>query len=849
MSLEKHSVENNKNQLFLNHVSALEKLCQGFFENPNNQVKCTTLEIIFKNSLVFLYRLLFVLNLEIKGILPLNDDQYYSDYSLQKICEERKDQIVEHTPLSTTCWQKLQNLFRLLNGDDPSLNNTLNVAKYGGRLFSDRNYPFLKENELTDQLLCQVLEKISQYSDKRLIDYSSLEFYQLGGFYDQFLELQPRLDKESKKIFLESNRKDRKISGSYYSPVSIVNYMNKNCLQSTFERKEDLARVNNEIDYEQYLIEILSLKVLDPAMGSGCFLVDFTRQVASELVRITPNLSEGKNSQIKAYSKERLFAHWVKKVFENCIYGVDINSMAVELAKAALWLLIAPLNRDLPRLDHNLKLGNSLVGAIEEDIRDEFEDNDLVLDSAKGFVWKTEFPSVFEGASPGFDIVVGNPPYRSFGLGRVTKLNSRTEKYLRKHFPQTAEYKVSIYALFVEKGVSLIKKNGLLSFVLPDSYLTGRYYSKLRFFLLNKTIEKFILFSRDFWSGGDVGFPTVILIRNNAPDPSHQIEWKILKDPKDLLNDLDPNFIIQSSLLNNKRYRFRFIPEQINETIKKMETLSTKFGDFLEFHHGIRSRTGVGKKKIVSNTKNSDAWKSALIQSNEIDQFRIKKPENFINVSPDLLFSGGWNKKHIERPKILIRRTGDRIIAALDKNNLYHTNALIYAIPKRQEVNNNKIGQKTKRIPSKSTNWLLFYLAILNSTIINYYYEWTSMKKGRVFPQMEIDFLEEIPSPFQADLGEVKIEIPNRIYNLGETEKIELIDNLTNDQIFVLVSKLAQEIEDLLLKTSKDDPLGSFMPESKLNQDKETIKRSIQVRKMILDQIISRRLYKIHSKL
>ena len=160
--------------------------------------------------------------------------------------------------------------------------------------------------------------------------------------------------------------------------------------------------------------------------------------------------------------------------------------------------------------------------------------------------------------NPGFDAVIANPPYISFGLGRVDTLGGNDEGYIREKY-DFAEYKISIYGLFIECAVRQIRRGGSSGMILPDSFLLGMYFSKLREFLLSRTkIVRLIIFKKDFWESGDVGFPTILVSQKLTTKDEN---WNYYATRCDLPEDLAyvEERLIQGSQIEfwkNERYRF-----------------------------------------------------------------------------------------------------------------------------------------------------------------------------------------------------------------------------------------------------------------------------------------------------
>jgi hypothetical protein len=385
-----------------NVYQALARLIQGFLDLSTNSLGPDDLRGIYDNSLYLLYRLLFILYGESRGLLPLQNDQYRMNYSLTRIKEEIASLQVPPAPMTTLYWGRLKNLFHIINGDDPELNRYLGVPRYNGGLFDPEQHPFQEHKSVGDRALVEAIRLLSQRKTEagwEFVDYRTLGVRHLGSIYEGLLEYQPRYATEPMaavrdgkgerwvkaaeapaganvierraigQVYLETDRGERKASGSYYTPQYIVEYIVKNTLgplvnEATERVKERARRAKSEAartEAEQSLVdEILNLKVLDPAMGSGHFLVEATEFLALALAT-DPYV------ETKALTEEDL-THWKRRVVERCIYGVDKNPLAVELAKLSLWLATVAADKPLSFLDHHLKCGDSLIGARVTDL-------------------------------------------------------------------------------------------------------------------------------------------------------------------------------------------------------------------------------------------------------------------------------------------------------------------------------------------------------------------------------------------------------------------------------------------------------------------------------------------------
>ncbi len=645
------------------------------------------LQEIHDNALILLYRLLFILYAEYRRLLPINENNLYTQsYSLDSLKREiaKKVDLNEAIPVSTfQYWNKLKELFEVINIG----NKELVCPPYNGGLFSKEKHPFLEQYRLGDFYVASAINLLSRSSDGAYIDYGSLEIRHLGSIYEGLLEYKVKVaeqdlypvkekDKEyyipfnvgavheppenramhalslpknikqneiikAGEIYLVTDKGERKATGSYYTPDYIVEYIVENTLRPVIADKrgrveDELNRLRDRIrtvnadkksDYQKefdrkkntlLIDEILSIKVLDPAMGSGHFLVGAVDFLAHELItamNIEPFLgallstaNEGKDTPATYQHNEidEDDIRWARReVIEKCIFGVDLNPLAVELAKLSLWLHTVAKNRPLSFLDHHLRCGNSLIGAkihdllelpvlkkknspksdyhqlsifesvfkekvdillrsfaqIEslssdtvEDVRQKeqlyrefrntismFQDvadvwtsvyfgNDVIYpqyqkiqDSlrknpdewdklrqepwfAKGkqiaqekrfFHWEIEFPEIFFEAhnwkqNPGFDAVIGNPPYDV-----ISELEQKRDVEFEKDYYSTNDVyipaiggKLNLYRFFSAISLSLLCKNSMHGFIVPMALLADKQAKPLREHILKKACFK-----------------------------------------------------------------------------------------------------------------------------------------------------------------------------------------------------------------------------------------------------------------------------------------------------------------------------------------------------------------------
>jgi hypothetical protein len=342
---------------------ALRHLSQGFLDHPSNDLSPDeeTLREVYDASLIVLYRLLFVLYAEARGLLPLAESERYREsYSLNAVKHEIADDLDHgHALLPTTArvWQRLKDLFAIIDKGSPPLS----VATFNGGLFDPDRHPFLERNAVGDEHLQQAVDRLARVEGE-FVDYRDLAERHLGTIYESLLEFHPvPADLEEQNdagwtVDLVNDKGERHTSGAYYTPDYVVKYIVDETLGPLLEE----AVADEETD-EEKIQAVLELDVLDPAMGSGHFLVEATEYVARFLVGL--GVSEGLEDTEDGASAGAELAYWKRRVAQSCVYGVDLNPLAVELAKLSLWLSTVAKDRPLSFLDHHLRAGNSLVGA------------------------------------------------------------------------------------------------------------------------------------------------------------------------------------------------------------------------------------------------------------------------------------------------------------------------------------------------------------------------------------------------------------------------------------------------------------------------------------------------------
>lgn len=254
-------------------------------------------------------------------------------------------------------WRQFQIIVKALSGDADSEAARANLAlpALGGFLWAPASTKALNDVELTNHDFLEALRHLAftrQGKTLRPVDYKNLGAEELGGVYESLLALTPQLSADGARFsFAEFAGNERKTSGSYYTPDSLVQCLLDSALDPVVE---EAIKGKSGAEAEK---AILDLKVCDPAVGSGHFLVGAAHRLARHLARVRA-LAQGESEP-----SPLLYQHALRDVIGRCLYGVDINPMAAELCRVSLWLEALEPGKPLSFLDHHIRVGNSLLGA------------------------------------------------------------------------------------------------------------------------------------------------------------------------------------------------------------------------------------------------------------------------------------------------------------------------------------------------------------------------------------------------------------------------------------------------------------------------------------------------------
>ncbi|WP_323677368.1 TaqI-like C-terminal specificity domain-containing protein [Halorubellus sp. PRR65] len=396
-----------------NVFTALRVLGEGFIHTNDLDIDPNDAEAreeLKEQSLVLLYRLMFVLYAESRGLIhpedPASQAEYETHFSLTQLRSEIHDAVTagdtyeDFSGYATQMWSQLQDLFGLVDEGKAALG----IPPYNGGLFDHDNHEFLAEHEVADRYIAEVIHRLGTTAgddgDPVLADYADLDTRHLGSIYEGLLEHEFRIAPEQYaavnedggqvwkaatevtvadavetvdegELYVVNDDGERKATGAYYTPDYVVNYI----VEETIDPLLDDIRADLEADgldpsdqayFGRFYSEILNLKILDPAMGSAHFLTSATGYLTEQVMEVVREQErQGRDEQ-----------ELRRTIAKECIYGVDVNGMAVELGKLSMWLETLAADKPLAFLDHHLKAGNSLVGSDISAVLSEDSDTD-----------------------------------------------------------------------------------------------------------------------------------------------------------------------------------------------------------------------------------------------------------------------------------------------------------------------------------------------------------------------------------------------------------------------------------------------------------------------------------------
>jgi predicted type IV restriction endonuclease len=589
-----------------------------------------------------------------------------------------------------------------------------------------------------DKPLQDILQGL--YYPESPYEFSVLPAEILGQVYEQFLGKVIRLTK-GHQAKVEEKPEVRKAGGVYYTPAYIVDYIVEHTLGKLLEGKSPA--------------QAAKLRVLDPACGSGSFLIGayqrlldwhrdrYVEKDAEKHARgRSPKLYRGPAGEWRLTTAER------KRILLNNIYGVDIDPQAVEVTKLSLLLKVLEgesketvnnqlrlfHERALPDLGRNIKCGNSLIGPDFYQNRQEklFHEEEMLRINA--FDWhdpRHGFGEIMK--TGGFDTVIGNPPYG-------VEFDLAPKRYLEQSLPAFRRNNEK-YAAFLQKGVSLLREGGHLGFIVSSSFLLGPYFAALKEYLLRAARALWVV---DFglahvFAQPDV-FTCVTLVqrREKTEKPNASVAVARVEEPRTIVDEA-PTF----GRLSRKDASSLQWARSSPVTRRLVSSLPTLHEYCLVKDVGLNYWTiGRGKKRggsvaerVLYTGKQRSRKDRPFLKGRDIDRFELRQPDSWLRhdwseALDPTVDRFRFDAEFLCQEKIVYRQTADRPKCALDRDG-YLTDKTVHSIVWRAE--------------RRDRESYSFLLGIMNSRLVRFLYQHSAREAGRTFAQVKVFRIRALP--------------------------------------------------------------------------------------------------------
>ena len=694
--------ENITKSLYKDYSSFKNSFFQNVVKNNPQYDKI----LLFKKSQKFLDKVLFVLFAEDKGLVSTN--------SIVQIVEKwqnlKNDAFDTPKPLYELVALFFNNLFI---GKKDQKGGVL-IPEFGGEIFAPDEV--LDTLIVDDDVLKDDLLKLSKYDFNTDVDVNIL-----GHIFEHSLSEIEEVEAELKGEVADKTKGKRKKDGVFYTPKYITKYIVENtigklCAEKKAELKLDIdiaifenqkadGKLNSKgielyATLNQYKDWLLTLKILDPACGSGAFLNQAVNFLVQEHKFVDDIIAELTNTPLRLFDTDIA-------ILENNIYGVDINEESIEIAKLSLWLRTAKQGRKLSNLSNNIKCGNSLI-------------DDPAIAGDKAFNWQNEFPEVF--VKGGFDVVIGNPPYVQ--LSEISSTTDKMKTYLIDRY-KSSMGRLNTYAFFIKLSLDISKSNGLNSYIIPNTILTQEYYKTIRLALINDSeINEIVQFLELPFS--DAVVENIILsYKNRKPRRENKVniiqstigKFILVKElsQSDFLNNLDNNINIYEKKENNS----------FND---KFKNNVIKLGEIAEVNQAIALKGS--RDRYVGKVKNADNYVKVLEGGKNINRYTLTWGGDYFNYNKEAIHSCNRIDIFESDEKILFRRVANNLIATIDNSQFYALHTLVVInIKKVYKINFN----------------IKYVLSLFNSKAFTFYYKINFLSTKTVFTEIGAQKVRELP--------------------------------------------------------------------------------------------------------
>jgi type I restriction-modification system DNA methylase subunit len=639
-------------------------------------------------------------------------------------------------------------------------------SEYNGLLFKEH---FSEKITIDDPTIKSIIKQL--YPPQSPYAFDMIEPEILGRIYERFLGSKIRLT-ENHQAKVEEKPEVRHAGGVYYTPEYIVDYIVENTVGVKIKDKSPQ--------------EIEAIKICDPACGSGSFLLGafhylieyhrewYTGASQTAQKKYRDDFFTNAENEIQLTLKKKT------EILKNNIFGVDIDREATEVAIMSLYLKILDEGYDkgqaelflrghiLPDMTGNIKCGNSLIG-MDFYVQGALDLSDDEQVKVNCFDWEKEFDQLITRMNTNneeyfttnqheqdkglFDVVVGNPPWVSltgkFGNDILTK---HEIDYLQRVYKLANTYMPNLYEYFLYKVLSLLKGTGLFGYIIPDRLASNSQFINLRKEILAQTSIKKLVFRAPF---PNITADTLIIIYRRGYDANNKVE----------ISEYNQNAILIDQNEFEQNDSFSFVAntnKQVSILLKKIDTLL----NIVRLASLYSSTSGFGGKSDVITTEKNSSKQIPVLKGASINRYKILQNYWFEFKKQNITGRTTDKEKLGYKPKILIRKTGDSIIAMIEKTGMFPEQSLYFLYDPLTDLSPEYI------------------LGILNSKIISFYFREKLITNKNSIAQIKKIDLDKLPIP-TLDLSQkpdktkhdVLVSLVEKMLDLKQKEVAEKSDH------------------------------------------------------------------------
>jgi adenine-specific DNA-methyltransferase len=672
-------------EAFLQHLDTYRAQLAHTFKNSNPQLESPGLTEVTQRTLD---RLVFIRFLEDKDI--------ETSELVQKIVNSQRP------------WREFVNISRKLND------------VYNGIIFREHTILDAADFKIDERTFRDICDSLSHARSPYLFNYIPIHI--LGSIYERFLG--KTIIVEGAEASVQDKPEVRKAGGVYYTPEYIVRYIVENTVGQLIEGKKPE--------------EISRMRFADISCGSGSFLLG----VFDLLLRYHRNYYNA-NQRRRAEGRKagcvelpdgtlQLSLKQKRAILTHNIYGVDIDAQAVEVAQLSLYLKLLEDETTASARLYQIELGDKLLPSLSKNIVSGNSLIDWDILSGKLFDKHEERklnPMSFEDAFPqimkdgGFDAIVGNPPYRMLQPHNTSK---EVLDYNRKNYV-AAEFKIELFHLFLQRGVSVLKERGCLGYIIPTTILNNVYAENLRKWLLNRISIKMISVARGrIFADADVHTTVIILCRES--DAKKRAQHQIITTSQ--LDELPTQKAIAYSGIKQEWFTKLaghvwniLINDDNAQLVGRLTKDYTPLNKLGAINRGLI--TG-DRGKYFSVEKLSEAH-VPIIAGSDVTRYYIKPSTEFVLFERPKTAGGCWDRDvHFAPHKIVLRQIGERPTASILLEPLAVTGNIFTVI-------NDNLEKE------------LYLLGLLNSKLLAYFWQIMFADFKSSFPQITIFSLSQLP--------------------------------------------------------------------------------------------------------